>query len=109
MGAAAEGARGGQGPTLIEALTYRQCGHSKSDECLYRTDEEEREWAERDPILRLAARLLDEDTATEGEFEEIAAAVEEEIGAAVQFARESPDPDPATVTERVFSDFDGLL
>jgi TPP-dependent pyruvate/acetoin dehydrogenase alpha subunit len=109
VGEAAERARGGQGPTLVEALTYRQCGHSKSDERLYRTDEEEREWAERDPILRLAARLLDEDIATEGEFEEIAAAVEEEIAAAVEFARESPDPDPATVTERVFSDFDGLL
>ena len=106
---AAERARAGGGPTLVEALTYRQCGHSRSDECLYRTDAEEEQWARRDPIRRLAAHLLDQELAGPEQLEEIASAVEAEIAAAVEFARESPDPDPATVTQGVFSDFDGLI
>ncbi len=106
---AARRARDGEGPTLVESLTYRQCGHSKSDKCLYRTKEEEQRWRERDPITRLAAWLLDEGIATEQALAEVANCVEEEIAAAVAFARESPEPDPATVTEGVFSDFDGML
>jgi len=106
---AAQRAGDGEGPTLVEALTYRQCGHSKSDKCLYRTDEEEEQWAQRDPLHRLAARLLDEGIAAERNLEEITNAVEEEISAAIAFARESPEPDPATVTEGLFSDFDGML
>ena len=48
-------ARRGEGPTLLECKTYRLCGHSRCDPRTYRTKEEEAEWQQRDPILRLAA------------------------------------------------------
>lgn len=106
VAAAVERARRGEGPTLVEALTWRRCGHSKSDDCSYRSDEEEARWLERDPIVLLAAKLVERDLATTGELDAIRAAVEDEIAAALRFAEESPDPDPNTVTEGVFSDFD---
>jgi len=56
---AAERARRGEGPTLIELKTYRWLGHSKSDRCAYRTREEEAEWKKKCPILRFGAHLMD--------------------------------------------------
>jgi len=103
---AAERARGEGGPTLVEALTYRQCGHSRSDECLYRTDDEEARWIERDPIRRLAAKLVERDLATPPQLQRIDAEVADVIAEAVRFAEESPDPDPSTVTDGVFAEFD---
>ncbi|MGD9497336.1 MAG: thiamine pyrophosphate-dependent dehydrogenase E1 component subunit alpha [Armatimonadota bacterium] len=103
---AAERARGGGGPTLVEALTWRQCGHSKSDECLYRSDEEEAKWLARDPIRRLAARLVERDIATAGQLARIEAEVERDIADALRFAQESPEPDPDTVANGVLAEFD---
>lgn len=103
---AAERARAGGGPTLVEALTWRQCGHSKSDECLYRSDEDEACWLERDPIVLLAAKLVERDIATTGGLEAIRAVVEDEVAAALRFAEDSPDPDPNSVAEGVFAEFD---
>lgn len=51
-------ARQGKGPTLIEAKTYRYCGHSKSDPCRYRTKEEEASWRKRDPLLRFEKTII---------------------------------------------------
>ena len=59
VGKAASRAREGRGPTLIEAKTYRYCGHSKSDPCIYRSREEEACWKERDPIIRFEKVLID--------------------------------------------------
>jgi pyruvate dehydrogenase E1 component alpha subunit len=84
-------ARNGEGPTLIEAITWRQCGHSKSDECEYRTDEEEAEWLTRDPLPRMAAALR-ERGATPERLEEVDRWVEAQVLAAVEFAEKSPDP-----------------
>ncbi len=106
---AAEAARQGAGPTLIEALTYRQCGHSKSDQCEYRSAEEEAQWQERDPIRLLGDRLIARGIATAAELERIAAQVEDQIARAVKFAHSSPEPDPATVADGVFNDFDALV
>jgi pyruvate dehydrogenase E1 component alpha subunit len=64
---AAQRARSGEGPTLVEALTYRWKGHSKSDRQAYRTRDEVKEWQARDPIHRLA-HLLD---MSEAEYEEM--------------------------------------
>lgn len=85
---AAERARAGQGPSLLEMKTYRYYGHSKSDKCEYRTREEEAEWRGRDPILRLraAAEIPDE------VYDQIAAEIEAEVEASVEFARNSPEP-----------------
>ncbi len=106
---AASRARGGEGPTLVEARTYRHCGHSKSDQCEYRTDDEEARWLERDPLNLLAARMLADGVLSEDELLIIASEVERDIAAAVEFARTSPDPDPATVAEDVFADFDATV
>lgn len=79
-------ARSGAGPTLIEAKTYRLCGHSRSDACNYRTRDEEAQWREKDPLVRLA-RLLDPREVAHVEEE-----VERRIDRAVAFAEESPSP-----------------
>jgi len=96
-------ARSGQGPTLLEAITYRFCGHSKSDDCAYRSGEEELRWRDRDPIVVMgqalrAAGLLDQ--ATE---EQVTAQVEAEVKEAVDFAMSSPFPEPATACDFLFS------
>src|SRR5205823_12628339 len=65
VGTAVARARRGEGPTLLEAVTYRWGGHSmRANLPEYRTKEEEREWMERDPIARLRNRLVDEKRAT---------------------------------------------
>jgi len=103
VSAAVERARAGQGPSLIESRTYRFKGHAKSDQNLYRTREEIRQWQKRDPIphfasLLIAEGMLDQDEAKKGEAAAYAA-VEE----AYQFALSSPDPDPATLLEGVYA------
>lgn len=103
---AAGRARAGEGPTLVEARTYRYCGHSKSDECLYRTDEEERRWLEADPLPRAEECIIDREIATRAELDVIVEEVEVEIEEALRFAEESPEPDPSTVADGVFSEFD---
>lgn len=101
-GEAVRRARRGEGPTLIEAKTYRLCGHSRSDPRTYRTKEEEAEWAELDPLLTAAGRLKQAGLATE----ESLAAVEQEVQAvideAVDFAERSPYPDPTDTLKHVF-------
>jgi pyruvate dehydrogenase E1 component alpha subunit len=85
-------ARGGEGPTLIECMTYRLCGHSRSDACGYRTREEEAEWREKDPLTVLARRLLEEEGASEEALDRIEQGVIGEVDEAVAFAEESPYP-----------------
>ena len=100
---AVERARRGEGPTLIEARTYRWKGHSKSDKQRYRTKEEVAEWQERDPIARLARQMMAAGILTEEGFTQLQVQVEGEIAAAIEFARNSPDPDPATILEGVYA------
>ncbi len=96
---AAERARAGEGPTLIEALTYRWRGHSKSDKQAYRTRDEVKAWQQRDPIVRLAARLgLSEDMLNQHRQTAQAA-----IEAAVAFAEASPEPNVADLLEGVYA------
>lgn len=60
-------ARAGQGPTLVEARTYRYKGHAKSDQNLYRTRDEIRQWQQRDPIQNLVTLLVSEEKLTHEE------------------------------------------
>jgi TPP-dependent pyruvate/acetoin dehydrogenase alpha subunit len=83
---AAERARKGEGPTLIEAKTYRWYGHSHSDPRAYRTREEENAWKERDPIKVLKENLEAIKFLTEKEFEEIESAVEKKLEQAMAYA-----------------------
>jgi TPP-dependent pyruvate/acetoin dehydrogenase alpha subunit len=88
-------ARAGAGPTLVECLTYRFVGHSRGDARGYRSREEEAEWQERDPIDRLRRHLVESGEAGEDAFEPIHEDVDAVLEDAVEFARASPDPDPA--------------
>ena len=90
-------ARAGAGPTLLECKTYRFTGHSRSDARGYRTREEEAQWAARDPLVVLGASL-DEDVL--GRLE---AGVKAELDDAVEFARNSPFPEPSDATEDVYA------
>ena len=85
-------AREGDGPSLIEAVTYRFRGHSMSDPAEYRSKREERIWQERDPIKNLRRRMLGERHVAEARLGDIDAAVGREIEEAVKFADESPEP-----------------
>ncbi|WP_047982680.1 thiamine pyrophosphate-dependent dehydrogenase E1 component subunit alpha [Ornithinibacillus contaminans] len=85
-------ARNGEGPTLIEAKTYRWKGHSKSDAKKYRTREEEQEWRKKDPIKRFKEVLLEAGILSEDKAEEIRLVSKKEIEDAVKFAEESPMP-----------------
>ncbi|MFO7663358.1 MAG: thiamine pyrophosphate-dependent dehydrogenase E1 component subunit alpha [Chloroflexota bacterium] len=92
-------AEAGEGPTLIEALTYRWKGHSKSDREAYRTRDEVREWQQRDPISRLVAQLgLSED-----EVSATQAKIQVRIDAAVEFAENSPEPELSSILEGVYA------
>jgi pyruvate dehydrogenase E1 component alpha subunit len=105
IGQAAARARAGEGPSLIEALTYRIKGHSRSDRQVYRTREEVRSWQEedRDPLARFAAELLARDMVTEAELAHIARQARERVQAAVVFAENSPEPDPETLHDDVYA------
>lgn len=89
---AAERARRGEGPTLIEAKTYRWKGHSKSDQRVYRTREEEKEWLISDPVRRFEQYLINENVMTKEDAMIIRQEANREIVDAVEFAKNSPMP-----------------
>jgi pyruvate dehydrogenase E1 component alpha subunit len=101
--AAVERARAGEGPSLIEAKTYRWRGHSKSDRNLYRTQEEIQSWKERDPIVRFRSYLIDAGVLDEAKAEAIIRTAKETINAGVAFAEQSPEPDPAILEDAVYA------
>jgi len=85
-------ARAGEGPSFIEALTYRWRGHSKSDKNLYRTKEEIAQWRADDPIAAYAAELLDRGDATQEQLNAVADEVRTEIREAVRFGTQGEEP-----------------
>jgi TPP-dependent pyruvate/acetoin dehydrogenase alpha subunit len=93
-----ERARGGDGPFLLECLTYRRRGHYEGDQQKYRDPADEEEWRERDPIARLTESFFDDDAAAEIEREASA-----EIEEAVAFARECPYPKPEITAGLVYA------
>jgi 2-oxoisovalerate dehydrogenase E1 component len=107
VGKAVERARSGQGPSLIECKTYRWHGHYEGDVYGYRDDEEIEEWKKKCPIANLRAKLVAEGIADEAELDAIDKAVDDSVKASVDFAEESPDPDPATIRENLYSDESG--
>jgi len=99
-------ARRGDGPTLIEAKTYRYRGHSRSDPRVYRTKEEEASWHARDPIALFKADLIKEGVLTEKSFQKLQAEVDKALADAEKFAiEESPWPDPSEVMDDVYADW----
>ncbi|MEO8128700.1 MAG: thiamine pyrophosphate-dependent dehydrogenase E1 component subunit alpha [Bryobacteraceae bacterium] len=97
-------ARAGEGPTLIECETYRPLGHFEGDPGTgYRSKDEIAEWKLRDPIDRLAKNAVQSGAMKEAELLKIEREVELEIEAAYEFAKASPEADPATVTHFVYA------
>lgn len=90
---AAERARAGEGPTLLEFRTYRYKGHSMSDPQKYRTKEELEAYKNQDPVEKVKDTILKNKFATEKQIEEIEERVKEKVATAVQFAEDSPYPD----------------
>ena len=98
---AAERARSGEGPTLIEALTYRHRGHSRTDPAAYRPEGELERWLERDPILLFERALVEGGVATENELATVRAEVERVIKQISDEVRAWPDPRPEVRFEDV--------
>lgn len=90
------------GPILIEAKTYRWVGHFVGDPCVYRSQDEVEEWKKKCPIKTFRERLLQDTFATSNQLQEIEEKVREEVEAAVQFARESPEPEIHSIYEDLF-------
>ena len=103
---AIERARRGDGPTFIEAKTYRFRGHSMSDAEAYRTKDEVAEAKNDDPILLVKNRILENNWATENELEEIENKVKIFIDECENFAEESPFPDTEVMYKYVYSQTD---
>lgn len=103
VSAAASRARRGDGPTLIEAKTYRFCEHLEGNQFpVYRDANEVRSWREKDPIDILSARLRVTGALTAEELSAIRSEVEDEAEAALKFAEQSPAPDPHSLFANVF-------
>ncbi|HET6814009.1 MAG TPA: thiamine pyrophosphate-dependent dehydrogenase E1 component subunit alpha [Actinomycetota bacterium] len=83
-------ARAGQGPTLIEAVTYRWKGHSKSDQNLYRTREEIESWRQRDPIDRFEQAVLEAGTLDQGEVQKLRDQARDAVRDAVRTGQAGP-------------------
>ncbi|CAM3462250.1 thiamine pyrophosphate-dependent dehydrogenase E1 component subunit alpha [Pseudostreptobacillus hongkongensis] len=96
--------REGNGPVLIESITYRWLGHSSSDPGRYRTREEVDEWKQKDPIENLRKYLLENSIAKEQELLDIEASVKQAIEEAVVFAENSPLPPLETAFEDIYAD-----
>jgi 2-oxoisovalerate dehydrogenase E1 component len=100
---ALERARRGEGPTLIEAKTYRWYGHSHSDPRTYRTKEEEAKWRERDPITVLRENMVSIGYLTDEEFETIDSQVKAKLERSVEFSQASPEPNADELYSDVFA------
>jgi acetoin:2,6-dichlorophenolindophenol oxidoreductase subunit alpha len=104
VSAAVVRARKGEGPTLVEAKTYRYMDHAKGlPPVNYRTAEEIAFWKKRDPIALLRERLLRDGAASETDIERLEQQVRREVEAAVAFARESPEPRPEDAFDHVYA------
>ena len=88
--------------TIVEAKTYRWYGHSRSDPRAYRTKAEEKAWHDRDPIVVLSKKLLDEELTTQEQLDEIKDKAANTIEAATKFGLDSPWPNPADLTKDVY-------
>jgi TPP-dependent pyruvate/acetoin dehydrogenase alpha subunit len=98
-----ERARRGDGPSLIEALTYRHKGHSRADPGKYRPDEEVAAWMARDPITIYRERLEGLDIAA-ADLDAIEAAAAAEIDEATEICKATPPPDPSILLTDVWAD-----
>lgn len=100
--AAVKRARAGEGPTLLEFVTYRWKGHSRSDKNLYRTKDEIDEWKKKDPILFFELVVREKGLLNDEEIAEIHALATSQVIAAVNEAMKGKPADPANLLDAVF-------
>ena len=96
-------ARNGDGPSLIECKTWRWRGHFEGDPSVYKDPNEQAEWIKKDPIPRLAKKLVELGYATQADLDGINERINTQINAAVDFAESSPNPRPEDVLTDVFA------
>jgi TPP-dependent pyruvate/acetoin dehydrogenase alpha subunit len=106
---AAGRARAGEGPTFVEAKTYRYRGHYEGDPQIYRLPGELEEWQARDPIPMFRRRLLDAGVFDRAALRETEASVQAQLDEAVAYANAAPMPQPQQVLEGVYADTHGDL
>ena len=96
-------ARRGEGPALLEMITYRWRGHMEGEPMTYRTREEVKEWQEKDPMPRFEKVLLDKGLLTQEDILRIQKEADDEVAEAQKFADESPDANPEEVFTKVYA------
>ncbi|MFC0529306.1 thiamine pyrophosphate-dependent dehydrogenase E1 component subunit alpha [Phytohabitans kaempferiae] len=96
-------ARAGEGPTLVEAKTYRFAGHSRADQATYRPAGELDMWRERDPVTLARDALVAAGTATEDDLATLEKAVREELDAVVEAVTALPEPEPAAMFRNIWA------
>ncbi|MDT9537530.1 thiamine pyrophosphate-dependent dehydrogenase E1 component subunit alpha [Streptococcus mutans] len=102
---AVERARSGQGPTLIEAVTYRDHGHFEGDEQKYKApDGEEKDWADVDPLEVFRNYTVEHELLTEEELDEILEESKKDVDDAIKYAQDSPIPKAESLLEDVFAE-----
>ncbi|WP_258102813.1 pyruvate dehydrogenase (acetyl-transferring) E1 component subunit alpha [Marinoscillum sp. MHG1-6] len=106
MAEAAERARSGEGPTLLELRTYRYKGHSMSDPAKYRTKEEVEEYKAKDPIEQVKAVVLKNKYATEEELKEMDKKIKADVMECVEFAEKSDFPPASDAYTDVYAEAD---
>ncbi len=97
-------ARAGEGPTLLECLTYRYRGHSVADPDELRSAVEKKFWRDRDPIKRFEAYLLEQSLTSEADLKAVRDKITLVVEDSLTFAEESPDPDPADLYKYIFAE-----
>lgn len=99
---AAERARSGEGPTFLEAMTYRTCGHYQADAETYRTRDEVAEWEAKSPLVRFEAAMKQAGI-SEDEMVKVQSEVSDEVAFAAAYALKSPVPDASELETEVFA------
>lgn len=99
---AAERARKGDGPTLLDIRTYRYKGHSMSDPQKYRSKDEVAKYKDQDPLTSVLNTIYENEYATEAQIQEIAKKVKAQVEESVKFAEESPLPDASELYKDVY-------
>lgn len=100
---AAKRARDGEGPTLIEAITYRRGGHKRDDPATYRPQDEVEAWLKTDPVPAFRSRLLKDSRFDEAQLSTIESDVDDTLEKAVEFAQSSPFPSQSLALEHVYA------
>lgn len=102
MKAAADRARAGDGPTLIELKTYRYRGHSRTDTGPYRPEGELEAWQKRDPIDILKTRMIEDNQLDETELEELQESIQRQVYEAVEYAKNEPFPPIEALHDHIY-------